>query len=83
MQFTFDIPDAQVPRIKDWMLSVTDPGVDPETGEPNPPLTDAELLAEFKLRIRRWIKGEVQQYELLKEHEAIYAGYTQIDVTDS
>jgi hypothetical protein len=83
MLFTFDIPDAQVERVKDWMRKETDPGIDPETELPNPPLTDAELLAEFKRKVRRWIKGEVQQYELLEQHEAIFATYTQIDVEDA
>ena len=79
MQITFNIPDAQVPRIADWisstMPSETDVGV-PIT------YTNAELLAEFKARVRRWIQGEVQQHELLKQHEDIYAQYTQIEVTE-
>lgn len=82
MQITFNIPDDQVFRVKDWMRKETDPGIDPETQLPNPPLTDAELLAEFKRKLQRWIKGEVQQYELLKQHEDIFATYTQIDIQD-
>jgi hypothetical protein len=81
MQITFNIPDAQVPRIKAWMLSRHVQELDAE-GNPLPLPTDAELLAEFKLSVRRWIKGEVQQYELLKEHDRVYAEYTQIDVTE-
>jgi hypothetical protein len=82
MQITFNIPDDQVHRVQDWMRKETDPGEDPETGLPNPPLSDAELLAEFKRKLQRWIKGEVQQYELLKQHEDIFATYTQIDIQD-
>jgi hypothetical protein len=82
MQITFNIPDDQVFRVKDWMRKETDPGEDPDTGLPNPPLSDAELLAEFKRRLQRWIKGEVQQFELLKQHEDIFATYTQIDIQD-
>ncbi|MHC4302440.1 MAG: hypothetical protein ACYS7Y_34710 [Planctomycetota bacterium] len=82
MQITFNIPDDQVFRVKDWMRKETDPGIDPDTELPNPPLTDAELLAEFKRKLQRWIKGEVQQFELLKQHEDIFATYTQIDIQD-
>jgi hypothetical protein len=82
MQITFNIPDDQVFRVKDWMRKETDPGIDPDTELPNPPLTDAELLAEFKRKLQRWIKGEVQQFELLRQHEDIFATYTQIDIQD-
>jgi len=79
MQITFNIPDAQVPRIADWVRDTlpaeTDPGV-PIT------YTNAELLAEFKVRVRRWIQGEVQQHELLEQHKQVFAAYTQIEVTD-
>jgi len=77
MQITFNIPDAQVSRISDWIR-----GTMPAESEPGVPInyTNAELLAEFKGRIRRWIKGEVQQYELLKEHETIFANYISIDI---
>lgn len=79
MIVSFNIPDAQVSRIADWIRD-TMPALDENQ---NPiTYTNAELLAEFKLRVKRWIRGEVQQYELLKEHEAIFAQYAQIDVTE-
>ena len=78
MQFTFNIPDAQVPRVRAWVQSRY-PDINPET---DAPYTNAELLALFKTAIREWIKGEVQQYELLQEHEAVYQNYTRIDVED-
>ena len=74
MQFSFNIPDAQVPRLREFLLSKTAPD--------DPPATDQELMANFRKMIRSWIKSEVQQYELMKEHEASYQNYTQIDVTD-
>lgn len=79
MQITFNIPDAQVPRIADWIRSTL-----AEIDEQGNPVqyTNAELLAEFKRQVQRWIKGEVQQHELLEQHKAIFANYTQIDVTD-
>lgn len=80
MQFTFNIPNAHVPRIKAWIASRF-VNVDPD-GNPVPPPTDEELLAEFRQLVRDWIKGEVQQYELLKQHEDIFSQYTQIDVED-
>lgn len=80
MQVTITIPDDQVPRIKDWML--TQFGTEDENGNPVDPPTDAELLYEFKQKIKRWVKGEVQQFELLREHENLFASYTQIDIQD-
>ena len=80
MQITLNIPDAQVARVKDmvatrWLLM--------EDGNGNRVTpTDALLMQEFKRRIREWIKGEVQQHELLKQHEAIFAAYTPLDVTE-
>jgi hypothetical protein len=53
-----------------------------ENGDPLPVPTDAELLYEFKQKIKRWVKGEVQQFELLREHENLFASYIQIDVQD-
>lgn len=79
MIVSFDIPDAQVPRIAAWIR--TELGSEDEFGNPVT-WTDAEVLAQFKHKVRQWIKGEVQQYELLKEHEASFQNYTQIDVTD-
>jgi hypothetical protein len=80
MQVTITIPDDQVPRIKDWML--TQFATEDENGDPVAPPTDAELLYEFKQKIKRWVKGEVQQFELLREHENLFASYTQIDIQD-
>lgn len=80
MIISFNIPDAQVPRIRDWMLSQL-PSID---ANDNPiTWTDQEILAEFKEVIRGYIRGQVQQYELLKQHEAVFAGYTPLDVTAS
>ncbi|MHC4705441.1 MAG: hypothetical protein ACYTFQ_33280 [Planctomycetota bacterium] len=81
MQFTITIPDAQVQRVADWIRS-TLPDTDPLDTELPASYTNAELLAEFQTQIRKWIKGEVQQYELLEQHKAVYDAYTQIDVTD-
>jgi hypothetical protein len=80
MQVTITIPDDQVPRIKDWML--TQFATEDENGDPVAPPDDAELLYEFKQKIKRWVKGEVQQFELLREHENLFASYTQIDIQD-
>ncbi len=80
MQFTFTIPDAQIPRIEAWIESKF--LNEDDEGNPVPPPTQQEKLAEFKRLVRLWIKGEVQQFELLKEHEQVFANYTQIDVTD-
>ena len=81
MQFTINIPDAQVGRVAEWVRATLP---EFEDGDGSPPITytNAELLAEFKRRIRNWVRGEVQQYELLKEHEAVFAAYTEIDVTE-
>lgn len=78
MQITLNIPDAQIPRIKPWVekfMPQDENGV-------MLPYTNAELLAKFKELLRNYIKGEVQQHELLAQHEAIYTNYSQIDVTD-
>lgn len=80
MQFTINIPDEQMPRVEAWVESLFDP-LD-ENGNPVTPPTQAEKLAEFKHRIKRFIKGEVQQFELLEQHKSIFETYTQIDVTD-
>lgn len=79
MQFTFTIPDAQVPRIRAWMLSEL-PSLD-AAGNPIT-WTDQQILAEFKEVVKGYIRNQVQQYELLLEHEASFQAYTQIDVTD-
>ena len=80
MIVSFNIPDAQVPRIRDWMLSE----LPSEDAEGNPiEWTNAQILAEFREVIKGYIRGQVQQHELLKQHEVIFAGYTPIDVTDS
>lgn len=84
MQITFDIPDAQVPRVTAWVRSLFPDAaeINPATNEPNGEPTNQELLAEFKQQIRNYVKGQVQQYELLQEHETIFANYTQIDIED-
>ena len=81
MDITITIPDAQVPRVTAFVRSKFLLEPDPETGEMPPEPTNAELLAEFKRLIRLWVKGEIQQFELLQEHERIYAEYTPIDPT--
>lgn len=80
MQFTINIPDAQVQRVADMVRSKL-----PAEDLDNQPITysNAVLLAEFKRQIRQWIKGEVQQYELLEEHKNVFANYTPIDATDA
>ena len=84
MQFTFNIPDAQVPRVTAWVRSLFPDAneIDPGTGQPHGDPTNDELLAEFKQQVRNHIKNQVQQYELLKEHEQVFANYTPIDPTD-
>lgn len=83
MQFTFNIPDAQVPRVAAWVRSTLpeDLGLDVD-GNPVPEPTNAELLVIFKNLLRNWIKREVQQYELLEQHKTVFANYTQIDVQE-
>jgi hypothetical protein len=81
MKVTFDIPDAQVIRIKDWISDTYFQPDDAIVPTPPPP-TDAELLAEFKRQVREFIKDRVQNYELLKEHEVIFQQYTPIEVTE-
>lgn len=79
MQFTINIPDAQVQRVADWIR-----GTLPATAEDDiTPITytDAELLAEFKRQIARWVKDQVQQHELLEQHEQIFQQYSPIDVS--
>ena len=84
MQFTFNIPDAQVQRVRDWVRSEFPDAADinPATGEPFGEPDPATLIAEFKGKIRNWIKGQVQQYELLQQHEQVYQNYTSLDVED-
>lgn len=84
MQITFNIPDAQVPRVTAWVRSLFPDAaeINEATNEPYGEPTNQELLAEFKLQIRNWVKGQVQQYELLQEHETIFQQYTQIDIED-
>jgi hypothetical protein len=79
MEVTITIPPAQVDRLKAFVRSKIDVGTDPETGEPNPEPTNAELLLEFKHFLRRYIKAEVQQFELLKEHELSFQNYTPVE----
>ena len=81
MDITITIPDAQVPRVTAFVRSKFLLEPDPETGEMPPEPTNDELLAEFKRLIRLWVKGEIQQFELLQEHERIYAEYTPIEPT--
>lgn len=81
MDITITIPDAQVSRVTAFVRSKFLLEPDPETGEMPPEPTNAELLAEFKRLIRQWVKGEVQQFELLQEHERVYAEYTPIEPT--
>ncbi len=84
MQFTFNIPDEQLPRVKAWVRTRF-PAADEinnETGEPYGEPTDAELLADFKFQIRRWVKDQIQQHELLEQHKQVFDQYTQIDMTD-
>jgi hypothetical protein len=81
MKITFNIPDAQVPRISEWIEAKHFP-VDPQVQPPAPTPTDADLLQKFREMIREYIKDQLQQYELLKEHEVVYQQYTPIDVTD-
>lgn len=85
MIISFDIPDAQVPRVTAWVRSLFPDAaeIDPGTGEPHGDPTNAELLAEFKAQVRNWIKGQVQQYELLEEHKQVFANYTPIEPTDA
>jgi hypothetical protein len=82
MQISFNIPDAQVDRISTWIREKHFP-VDPEVQPPAIEPTNAELLDKFKEIIRQYIKNELQQHELLKEHEQIFQQYTPIDVTDA
>lgn len=82
MDITITIPDAQVPRVTAFVRSKFDLSEpDPITGEMPPEPTNAELLAEFKRMIRLWVKGEVQQFELLQEHERVFSEYSPIDPT--
>ena len=78
MQVTFDIPDAQVDRIKPWVEKT----MPRDENGALLPYTNADLLQQFKFLVRQWIKNEVQQHELLAEHETIFQQYSQIDVTD-
>lgn len=80
MIVSFNIPDAQVPRIRAWMLSEL-----PELDSDGNPIqwTDQQILLEFKEIIKGHIRNQVQQYELLKQHEAVFQAYTPLDVTDS
>lgn len=84
MQFTFDIPDDQVDRVKAWVRTRFPAAdeIDGETGLPYGEPTNAELIADFKFQIRRWVKEQVQQYELLEQHKTIFQSYTQIDMED-
>jgi hypothetical protein len=78
------IPDVHVPRIKTWVRSYWPPAeeIDPTTGLPFGDPTDAELMADFKSRLKLFVQQQVQQYELLEEHKASEANYTQIPVED-
>ena len=80
MIVSFNIPDAQVPRIREWVLSQL-PALDAD-GNPIE-WTDQQILAEFKEIVRSHIRNEVQQHELLQQHEAVFQAYTPIDVTAS
>jgi len=81
MQFTINIPDAHVQRVADWIRG-TLPEFEDGTVDPIA-YTNAELLLEFRRQIRRWIREEVQQHELLAEHEQVFQQYTPIDVEDA
>jgi hypothetical protein len=81
MDITITIPDAQLPRVTAYVRSKFLLEPDPETGEVPPEPTNQELIAEFKRIIRLYIKGEVQQYELLEQHKASFDAYTPIDPT--
>lgn len=83
MDITITIPDAQVPRVTAFVRSKFPDAaeINPATGEPHGEPTNAELLAEFKNLIRQWVKGEVQQYELLEQHKVVFDAYTPIDPT--
>ena len=81
MDITITIPDAQLPRVTAYVRSRFDLQADPVTGEVPPEPTNAELLAEFKRIITRYIKAEVQQYELLEQHKAVFDAYAPIDPT--
>ena len=78
MNITITIPDEHVHRVADFVRSEL-PAEDPD-GLPIT-YTNAELIAEFKQKLREQIKGWVQQHELLKEHEAVYAAYSPLEST--
>ena len=79
MQFSFTIPDAQVPRVRAW-IAAKYPPVNSATEQP---YTNAEYLALFKEHIREWVKSEVQQHELLEQHEQVFQNYVRLDVDDA
>lgn len=81
MDITITIPDAQLPRVTAFVRSKFDLQADPVTGEVPPEPTNAELLDEFKRILRRYVKAEVQQYELLEQHKVVFDAYTPIDPT--
>ena len=76
---SFNIPDAEVPRVRAMILAA----LPSEDADGNPiTYTNAELMQEFKNRIKTWVKSEVQQYELLAAREDLYNQYTPIPVED-
>lgn len=80
MLITFNIPDAQVPRVREWALTLL-----PDTDAMGEPVTwtNQEIMEAFRQAIKDHIRGQVQQHELLKEHEAIFATYAPLDVADA
>ena len=83
MQFTFNIPDQHVPRVRDWARStLPSDGTDPDGNPVQLTYTNAELSAEFQRLLRAWIKDQVQSYELQQQHEQAYQNYTRLEVED-
>ena len=78
MNITITIPDQHVQRVADFVRSEL-----PELDENQQPIeyTNAELLAEFKQKLREQIKGWVQQYELLEQHKQVFEAYSPLETT--
>jgi len=80
MDITITIPDQHIQRVAAMVRSKLPTDIDPDTEEPYV-FTNEELIVEFKRMITRYIKGEVQQYELLEQHKAVFDSYTPLEPT--
>lgn len=77
---TIDVPTAAVPRIKAALRNRFASGLNPETGQPHPEPTNAELLEVLQLEIKEFIKREVRDFESRQAEEQARASITDIDI---